>query len=268
MSALFTLTKELFSNKKLIWILAKNDFKTRFSGSFFGIVWAFIQPLMTILIFWFVFSVGLRVAAQAEIPFICWLTAGLVPWFFFADAWACTGNCFYEYSYLVKKMVFRISMLPLVKIISSAFIHLFFIFILICLYIVYGFYPKLIYIQLVYYFFCMFFLCIALSFITASIAPFFKDIGNIVGICLQFGMWMTPIIWSYEIIPPKYSILFKLNPMYYIVQGYRDTLIPYTNIWFWFNIKQTIYFWFITLTLFIIGSLLYRRLRPHFADVL
>jgi len=260
------LIKELWNNKGLIWSFARNDIKTRYSGSMFGITWAFVQPIMTIITLWFVFQVGFRSAAIEGVPFICWFAAGMIPWFFFSDAWSSAGNSFSDYSYLIKKVVFKVSMLPLIKIISSLFIHVVFIIFLASIFVAYGFYPKLIWIQLLYYTFCMVVLIVALTFITASITPFFKDLSNIVAIILQFGMWLTPIMWSYTMLTGKYQFFFKFNPMYYIVEGYRDTLI--NHVWFWHRYNQTTWFWAIALILFLVGAVLYKKLKPHFADVL
>jgi teichoic acid transport system permease protein len=73
-------------------------------------------------------------------------------------------------------------------------------------------------------------------------------------------------MWPYTMVPDKYQIFFKLNPMYYIVEGYRDTLI--NHVWFWHRYNQTAWFWVITLVLFLLGAILYKKLKPHFADVL
>ncbi|MDQ0115231.1 ABC transporter permease [Paenibacillus harenae] len=260
------LLKDFWRNRGLIWGFAKNDFRTRFSGSLFGITWAFVQPVMTILTLWFVFQIGFRTPAVHDVPFILWFAAGMIPWFFFSDGWSSAGNAFSDYSYLIKKVVFKVSMLPLIKIISSVFIHVVFIAFLFLIYGAYGYYPELIWIQLLYYSFCMGILVLTLAFITSTIAPFFKDINNIVAIVLQFGMWLTPIMWPYTMVADKYQKFFKLNPMYYIVEGYRDTLI--NHVWFWNRFNQTTYFWLLCFVLLVIGALLYKKLKPHFADVL
>ena len=83
MKKIFPLPMELYQNRALIFSLAKNDFKTKYAGSYLGIVWAFIQPIITILVYWFVFSVGLRSGAVQEYPFVLYLVSGIVPWFFF-----------------------------------------------------------------------------------------------------------------------------------------------------------------------------------------
>ena len=115
--------KELYQNRKLIWKLSKNDFRNKFAGAYFGIIWAFIQPMVTVAVYFVVFQLGLRVQPAATgYPYICWLVSGIIPWFFFSDALPSASNCLLEYSYLVKKVVFKISVLPIVKVISSLFV--------------------------------------------------------------------------------------------------------------------------------------------------
>ena len=95
---------------------------------------------------------------------------------------------------------------------------------------------------------------------------FFKDIGQFVAIIIQFGFWLTPIFWAMKIVPDKYHSLIELNPMVYIIEGYRNSMIYHK--WFWENLDMTIYFWGVAIVLFGLGSLTFRKLRPHFADVL
>lgn len=261
------LVHELNNNKILIWNLSKNDFRTKYAGSYLGIVWAFIQPIVTIIVYWIVFEFGLRASAPITgVPYILWFMAGLVPWFFFQEALINATNCMVEYSYLVKKVVFKISILPIVKIISALFVQLVFIIFLFVVAIIYGFYPSRYTVQLVYYLFCTFSIILSISYATSAVVLFFKDLGQIISIFLQVGMWATPIMWSYTMVPEKLQWIVKLNPVFYIVEGYRDTFI--SHIWFGEKYFQTIYFWIITLALFGLGAWIFKKLKPHFADVL
>ena len=265
--SIVSLFSDLKSNRNLIFNLAKNDFKTKFAGSYLGMIWAFVNPIITILVYWFVFEFGLRSGSPIEgVPFILWLMAGLIPWFFFSDGLNNATNCMQEYSYLVKKVVFKISILPIVKIISSLFVHLVFIGFLFIIAFCYGFYPTLETLQIFYYLFCLFFIILATSYATSAIVLFFKDLGQIINIFLQIGVWMTPIMWNYKMLPEKYQWIVKLNPMVYITEGYRDVFI--NKIWFWTRQGQTIYFWTVSLALFFIGTVIFKKLKPHFADVL
>lgn len=260
--------KEIISNRKLIANLSFNDFKTKYAGSFLGIVWAFIQPLITIFVYWFAFQVGLRSQDVGNFPFALWFMAGLIPWFFFSDGLNGGTNALIDYSYLVKKVVFNIDILPLVKVISAVFVHIFFIVFLLIMYALYGYYPDLYSLQILYYSLCLFLLVLGLSYITATLVVFFRDLGQIVNIILQVGVWMTPILWNIDTMQVSDTIkkLLKLNPVYYVVQGYRDALINKAG--FWEHPWLTLYFWLFTLLAFFIGTRLFKKLRLHFADVL
>ena len=116
-------------SRKLILNLAKNDFKKKFAGSYFGVIWAFVQPVITVLLYWFVFEKALNQRASdlrtgVSVPFVLWLMGGLVPWFYFQEAMNGGTGVLIEYSYLVKKVVFQFETLPVVKLISALFTHL------------------------------------------------------------------------------------------------------------------------------------------------
>ncbi|MEK3789519.1 MULTISPECIES: ABC transporter permease [Paenibacillus] len=260
------LIREMVEHRELIYRLSLNDFKTRYAGSYLGVVWAFVQPVITVLIYWFVFEVGFRSGPVQEVPFILWLVAGIVPWFFFAESLGNSTNSLIEYNYLVKKVVFQIRVLPFMKIISSSYVHIFFILITLLIYGVYGLYPDIYYIQLIYYSIAAFVMVYSISLITSSLIVFFKDLGQIVSLVLQFGMWLTPILWNSTMLPSQFRWILKINPAYYVVEGYRDSLIY--KVWFWERYNQSIYFWLLTAVFFVLGIVIMKKLKPHFADVL
>ena len=115
------LPKELYQSRHLIWKLAKNDFKKRYAGSYLGAVWAMVQPVVTVAMYYVVFDVimGTGNAMVPDKPYVLFLTAGLVPWFYFSEALNSGTNALLEYNYLVKKVVFKISVLPIIKIIAA-----------------------------------------------------------------------------------------------------------------------------------------------------
>ena len=265
------LPKELWGNRELIWKLARNDFKKRYAGSTMGRVWAFIQPIVTVGMYYCIFGIIFPARAQlaasgVKAPYVVWLTAGLIPWFYFSEAIGGGTSALIEYNYLVKKVVFKISILPIIKVIAATFIHAFFVLVMLILYFIYGYKPSLYLLQLVYYSFCMFCLTLAISYSTCAIVVFFRDLSQITGIFLQLGMWGTPILWEIGVIPEKYRIIFKLNPVFYIINGYRSAM--FEKEWFFADFYSTMFFWIITAIIFVIGALIFKRLKPHFADVL
>ena len=269
LKSIFSLPADLYKNRRLVMKLAKNDFKTRYAGSYFGTFWAFVQPVVTILVYWFVFSVGFRSNTdELGVPFVLYLVAGIVPWFFFSDALSGGTNSLLEYNYLVKKVVFKISILPIVKIISALFVHVFFVVFALILCACYGYTPSLYTLQIIYYSICTFLLVLGLVYATSAIVIFFRDLTQIISIFLQVGVWLTPIMWDINMLSshPWLIKLFKLNPMYYVVTGYRDSMLGHVGIWN--HASWTIYFWVVTILLFGLGSVIFKRLKPHFADVL
>jgi len=272
--AIAVLPAELWQSRHLIWKLAKNDFKKRYAGSYLGAVWAMAQPVVTIAMYYLVFDLvfnsrGPILSNGQEVPYVLSLTAGLVPWFFFSEALNQGTMALLEYNYLVKKVVFKISILPIIKVIAATFIHMFFVLILLLVACFYGYYPTVYTLQLVYYSGCLFLLVLAICYSTCAVVVFFKDLSQIISIALQIGMWATPILWKLEDLEPKlgsFVNIFKLNPLVYIVDGYRSAI--YEKQWFFEDLSYTIYFWIVTMILFAAGAMIFKRLKLHFADVL
>ncbi len=271
--SVFSIPRDLWQEKRLVWNLGKNDFKARFAGSYLGIVWAFVQPIVTVVVYWFVFQKALNVGTQStkagiQVPYVLWLVAGLVPWFYFSDVVTSGTNVIVEYSYLVKKVVFKISCLPVVKAISALFVHMFFLAFILILYACYGNFPNPYMLQMLYYSFAMMVLGLAIIYFTSAITVFFRDTSQIVNIIMQVMVWFTPIMWNIDgmTLSAPVTFIMKLNPMFYVIQGYRDALI--NHVWFWNHAGLTIYFWCITVILLIFGAWIFKRLRVHFADVL
>lgn len=263
------LPTELYQNRRLIWKLAKNDFKKRYAGSYMGAVWALVQPVITVIMYYVVFDVIMgvgRPTSNPDVPYVLFLTAGLVPWFYFSEAIMNGTNSMLEYNYLVKKVVFKISILPIIKIIAATFIHVFFACVLLIIAAFYGFYPSIYTIQLVYYSLCMFMLVLGMCYTTCAVMVFFRDLGQIINIVLQVGMWATPILWDMGTISPKAQTIVKINPVTYIVNGYRSAIMD--KNWFFEDFYYTLYFWMFTVIVFGIGALIFKRLKVHFADVL
>lgn len=266
----------LYGSKGLLFQLAKHtsvliglsqtDMKLKYAGAYLGILWAFAQPILTTFIYWFVFEVGFRSAPVENFPFILWLITGLVPWFFFSDVIVSGTSCMGEYSYLVKKVMFNIDVLPMVKIVSGLFVHIVFIVFVIVLYLVYGKTFTFHTVQILYYSFCLLILCMGIVYVAATFNVFIKDTIQVVSVIMQVIFWMTPIVWDINIMPKPVQIVLKFNPLYYIVTGYRDAFI--NKVWFWEKRQETIFFWMICSFVLFVGASLFYKFKSHFADVL
>ena len=159
--------------------------------------------------------------------------------------------------------------LPVIKLISCFLVHSCFLIIMVGLYLVSGYRPQITWLQVLYYSFAASMLGLGITYFTSAVQIFFKDMAQIIGICLQFGMWLTPIMYDETIFTSRAAWLgfvFKLNPFYYIAAGYRDSML--TGNWFFERPMMTLYFWCFTLILFVLGLKVFKKMRPHFSDVL
>ena len=266
---MFNLIKTIITKSGMIYSLAKSDFKKRFVGSFFGLVWMFVQPLATVLVYTLIFQVGFRSTPPlANVPYVVWLICGLVPWFYFQDTLIQATNCLYEYNYLVKKVVFNVELLPIIKLVSVGFSHVAFLIILFVALFIAKIQFSFTFILVIYYSFALGIFALGISYFTSAINVFFKDMTQIVAILLQFGIWMCPIMYDERLFEGRAPFVLKalkFNPIYYIVKGYRNCLLGESFPAF---AKLSIYYWVVTIIIFVLGYKLFDRLKEDFSDVL
>lgn len=256
----------IFRKKSAIYELTKRDFQAQNRNTYLGIIWGYLQPLTYIVLLALVFSIGLRVNPGGHVPFVVYLISGMIAWQFFSITFSALTLVVKSHSFLVKKGDFSLSILHIAKILSALIPHLALIIVTVIVCWFNGVFPSIYYFQLIYYIAAMFFLLLGLGWITSSTSIFVQDVSNIVTIVIQFGFWFTPIIWNIAQIPKKYQWIIKLNPMCYIVNGYRDCLIY--KVPFWSKPQETLYFWFFTTIVLLIGVVVFRRLKPHFGEVI
>lgn len=245
--------------------LARNDIKSKYSNSLLGIVWAFAMPLVTILVFWYVFQLGFKNLPVGDAPYILWFSAAYIPWIFFVDITTAGCNSLVEYSFLVKKIKFNIEYIPVIKLISALFVHVFFIVFLLVMCLIYGYSLSGQTVQILYYSFATSMFGLGLVWLLSSITVFFKDMNSLVNVIIQIGFWVTPILWNEEtMVDETVKSVLALNPMHYIVNGYRNSLLFGKNIWD--NPGELVYFWVVTIVIWILGRIVFKKLKPFFAD--
>ena len=259
--------KQFYKRLRLIGSLAKNDFKSKYANSQLGVFWAFFKPVVMACVYIFVFSFIARATPVGDrYPYALWLLPGLIVWFVFSDSVSSGVGTLTEYSYLVKNIRFDIDILPIVKVVSSFVVHTFFICVVIILYLLWGLPFDLHLLQLPYYYAATFLFTLTMTRIVCAIHPFFKDLSVAIEIILIVGVWLCPIMWNLEMIPESYWPYFTHNPLYHLVQGYRNCFMG--GGWIWDNPTLLAEFWLVTLVLELFGRRLFRRLSAHFADVI
>lgn len=258
--------KNVLGNLAFVWQFALDDFRTKYAGSVLGTLWAFLQPMITIVLYWFIFQLGFKSQPVDNFPFILWLMSGLVPWFFLSDSVINATSSLADYSYLVKKIVFPISILPLVKIISVLFVQIVLIvFVFVC-FMIGGYMPAFCYLQLLIYLAYMLILAAGISYISATLYAFFKDVLQMVSIFTQIVFWLSPVVWPFENMPETVRNILIYNPVYYVITGFRNALVYKQRGGY--GLGMTIYYWGFAFILLGTGLKLFNKCKDHFADVL
>jgi len=268
--AMQQLNSELLKYLKIIISMGKKEFQNDYAGSALGMVWGVIKPFMMVFVYWFVFSIGMRQGDIAEnIPYIPWLIAGVFFWTFLSDSLVQGTGAIRNNSHLVKKVVFPVSILPSIRIFTNLLNHLIFMGLAIILMLFQGIQFNLYAIQTIYYLAAGVIFTVGVTRLLAAMAVMSVDILHFIQTIMQLLFWGTPVIWDPLTMSARSALLaqvVKINPYYYLVQGYRESL--FFNIGFWQQPGYTLYFWGVTLVIYLFGSYYYAKNRNEFADVL
>ena len=260
--------KTVIKNRKLAFQLGKNDFRNRFANTSLGAMWGFLQPFVFMLTYVIVFQYILKTGSAGEYPYVVWFLPGMSMWMFCSDAILNASNSIRNYSYLVKKVVFPIDIIPLISLTSSSFIGLFLFAIAIVVSSIFGYFPNVL--NIVYIIICAFCFIIALTRFTSALCALVPDFSQLLTIVIQLCMWFTPIIWNLEDMAGHSMLInvFKCSPFTYLVEGFRQAFMENSTIITEQNFVFTAVFWGITLIIFIWGNAVFKKTKKDFADVL
>lgn len=267
MNSMIMVLKEQINSLYLIQRLSVYEVKSTNNNNYLGLVWEVLNPLIQMSIYWFVFGLGIRGGQGVDgVPFIYWLSAGLVVWFFINPTMLQASKSIYTRLNMISKMNFPMSVIPSYVIMSNFYQHVILVGIVTILFIVMGQGISIYYIQLVYYMFAALMLVFSLSLITSTLATIVRDVQIIVQSIMRMMLYVTPILWTPERLPSVFQKIMYLNPFCYIVDGYRASLLG--KSWFYEDISYTLYFWAFVFIVLLIGTTLHVKFRKHFADYL
>lgn len=256
------------SYKRQIFKLAKSELVKTYNGAALGWSWAVIKPMVTIFVFWFGFTVGLRSGKPIEgYPYFLWLVAGFLPWFYMSDCITGGAACIRKYKHLVTKMKFPISVIPTYYNLSKLYVHFVLLAITIIVYAIFGFPPDKYLLQIPIYMLMMFAFFVVWGLLSGILSCISKDFQNLVISFSRAIFWMSGIIYNVNNIKHDWVILLlKFNPVTVIATGYRNTFIY--KKWF-FEDPTDLICYLTTMTVFTILALIaFKKLRKDIPDVL
>ncbi|WP_349746938.1 ABC transporter permease [Pseudomonas frederiksbergensis] len=220
--------KALWNYRGFILGSVKREFQAKYTNSMLGISWAIIQPLAMILVYTVIFSQIMRTrlpGVESLFGYSIYLCAGIITWGYFAEVVGRAQNIFIENATLLKKLSFPRLCLP-VTLVLSASLNFFIIFSLFLVFmLVTGQFPGLAFIALFPVLAIQLLFAIGLGVSLGVLNVFFRDIGQLFGVVLQFWFWLTPIVYPANILPAQLQPFMQLNPMASVIGAYQQILV-------------------------------------------
>ena len=259
--------KTVWKNKKLIVQLGKNDFKNRFANTSLGSIWGFLQPFIFMMMYVVVFQFIFKQSGPNGAPYVVWFMPGMAMWMCVNDGIMGASGSIRAYSYLVKKVVFPVDVIPIISLLSNSFVAIFLFVIASIVSTVFGFAPN--FLVIIYSIFAAYCFLIAFTRFTSAVSTVVPDFSNLLGIIMQLFFWATPIVWDLSMLSGHATItkVIECIPFTYLVTSFRNAFMG-ESIITQANGIYTIIFWVITIIMFIWGNYIFKKNKKDFADVL
>lgn len=253
--------KNLYKYRELLKTNVQKEIRGKYKNSFLGILWSFLNPLLQIIVYAVVFQVILKNPKENYTIFLC---CGLIPWTFFSSAITRSAFTMIENGNIIKKVYFPREILP-ISIVTSEAVNFVISTIIIIGFVIFGgvglskyiiFYPLVLLAQ--------YLLLIAISLIVSSISVYVRDLQHLIGVAMQLLFYATPIVYATETIPENLKWILNLNPMTFIINGYRDIFYNQTMI----DMFSIITLILISIVACVVGYIIFNKLQKGFAEQL
>lgn len=256
------LAKELYMYREMIFSLVRRDIKGRYKGSVLGFLWTFLNPLLQLGVYTLVFSVILKGGIE---DYYLFLFVALVPWIFFQTSVSGGATCIWDQQDLVKKIYFPREVLPLSYVVSQ------FVNMLLSLIVVFGVllfsgkgvnWLALLYLPLIMA--VEFLLALSIAMVVSGLTVYLRDIQYMLNIIMMAWQFLTPIMYSVELVPDELMPVFMANPMTPVIIAYRDILY-YQRVP---EITTIIHAVIMGVGILILGIYIFSKLKRRFAEVM
>ena len=214
--------KEIYAYRHMITSLVRKDLRGRYKGSVLGFMWTFINPLLQLMVYTVVFSTILKSNID---KYYLFLFVALIPWLFFSTSLTGGAGCILGQQSMITKIYFPREVIPIAHV-TGGFVNMILCFVVVFAVVIFSGVPvslkALLFLPVI--FFIEYILALGITFFASSITVYFRDFEHILGILSMVWMYMTPIMYSVDIVPTELMPIFMLNPMTSIIIAYRDVL--------------------------------------------
>ena len=264
-----TVNKQYWINlwhfRELFFVLSLRDIKVRYKQTVIGILWAFLRPLLTMLVFTIVFSKIAKLPSEGETPYALMVYAALLPWQFFATSVTISSSSLVANSALISKVFFPRLIIPTSSIITSLVDFMISFAILLILMVYYRFAPTWNILLVPVFLLIAIFFTIGIGLFLTSLNVKFRDFRYIIPFIIQIGLYVSPVGFSSSVIPENYHLLYNLNPMVGVIDGFRWAILGGESKIYWpgFLLSVGIILFFLWL-----GLRTFRKMERSFADII
>lgn len=254
--------KELYNYREMIRSLVRKELRGRYKGSILGFLWTFINPLLQLMVYTIVFSTILKSDID---KYYLFLFVALIPWIFFSTSLTGGASSILNQKDMVKKIYFPRQVMP-ISFVSTCFVNMLLCFIVI--FIVIGFsgigvnFVALLYLPIIM--FVQYILALGVAMLSSAITVYFRDLEHILGIVAMAWQYLTPVMYSIDIVPESYLPLFMANPMTPIIQAYRDILY-YKQVP---ELGTLVHAFILGSIILFVGCVIFERLQRNFVEEL
>ena len=267
MKEMFIVIKEQVLNLRIIAQMSRYEEKATYQNHYLGLIWQILNPLIQIIIYYLVFGLGVNDGRKINgVPYIVWMLIGITTWFFINSSILGASNSIFKNVGLVSKMKFPVSILPSISIVSNLTNYLWMTIVAVVALFGFGFRPTVYWFQLFYYLAAMIIFLFAFGILNATLTTLVRDYHIMLQSILRVVFFVSGPIWDIENknLPVGLVKLLKLNPIYYLIEGFRDSYL--SREWFWQKGNYTIIFWLMVTILLLIGSHVHLKFRAKFVD--
>ena len=258
--------KDIWRYRELFYILSWRDIKVRYKQTALGILWAIIRPLLTMLVFTFIFGRLAKMPLGGEAPYAIMVFAGLLPWYFFSNAVTESSNSLVGNQNLITKVYFPRLIIPASSVITSFIDFLISFVILFGLFIYYGYLPPVTIFLLPVFWVFMFMASLGPGLYLTALNVKYRDFRYIIPFIVQFGLYISPVGFSSSIVPEQWKWVYYLNPMAGVIDGFRWCIVknapnPLLDYPFYISLTVTVF-------MMVLALYQFRRMEKNFADLI
>lgn len=259
--------KENMTNLYRIFSIARYELLADMRDSKFGLFWNFASPAIQVATYYLVFGLGMARGKQEGIDYLPWVIVGFCAWWFIQPCIVQGCSAIFSKTNVITKMKFPVSILPATICTKELFNHFCMLLIGFVVLLLSGYRPNVYWFNLIYYGICAFMLVESLALITSVLTMLWRDVKKLITSLMRMILYLSPVLWTarFDDLPILNNIM-KLNPVYYIVQGYRDSIFFHKTMLD--HPAMTLYFWGAVLAMFVIGCYLMHKFKTRFIDMI